>query len=59
MWTLKELLQSCNEVHVEIDGQWVPSRPINWLHRSFREKVREAWMVYKGEADCFIWPGKQ
>lgn len=59
MWTLKELVKSANERHVEINSKWVPARPINWKYRSFFERVKEAWAVFKGKADCFRWPENQ
>jgi len=59
MWKLKDLYNSCNEVQAEINKKWVPSRPINYKHRSFLTKVKEAYMVFVGKTDCFIWPENQ
>ena len=59
MWTLKGLLNSVNSVSAEINHKWVPSRPVNWQHRSFWQRVSEAWQVFTGKADCFIWPEGQ
>jgi hypothetical protein len=59
MWTLKGLIEHCNQVSSEINGKWVPSRSINYTCRTLREKLREAWAVFKGKADCFYWPENQ
>jgi hypothetical protein len=57
IWKLEDLFK--NETQAEINGKWVPARPINWKHRSFRQKIREAWMVYTGKAAAFTWPEGQ
>jgi hypothetical protein len=59
IWTLKELQTtvSCNQI--KINGKWVSVRPINYTCRTFAEKVREAWAVYNGRAEAFIWPENQ
>ena len=56
LWTLRNLIDSTNETEKEIEGQWVPCRPVNvpWTWR-----IRHAWMVLKGEADAVTWPGGQ
>ena len=40
----------------EINGRWYPARPINYQCRTLRERLREAWMVFTGKADPFVWP---
>jgi len=57
MWTLKALLITVNETSVEINGRWVPSRPVSY--RTPWQRVREAWLVFTGVADCFVWPENQ
>ena len=59
MWTLKNLQISINRAATEINGKWVPSRPINYKYRTFFEKIKEAWCVFNGSADCFTWPEVQ
>ena len=59
MWTLKQLQTIVNETQAEINGRWVPARSINWRYRTFRTKIKEAWAVFTGKADCFIWPENQ
>lgn len=59
MWTLKRLVLSINETSAEINGKWVPARPINWKYRNLKERIQEAWSVFTGKADCFIWPEGQ
>jgi hypothetical protein len=40
----------------EIDGRWVPARPMDgpWIYR-----LKAAWAVLRGEADAFHWPYTQ
>jgi len=59
MWTLKSLLRSAEQTQAEINGKWVPARPLNWKCRSFRERLCEAWAVFKGRAEAFTWPEGQ
>jgi len=59
IWTLRSLIDSTNSVTAEIDGKWVPSRPVNWKYRTFFERVRESWMVFVGKAEAFTWPQGQ
>ena len=56
MWDLKELIQSCSETQAEINGKWVPSRP---LKGGLFERLRDAWSVLVGKADAVKWPGGQ
>jgi len=46
-------------VSTEVNGKWVPARPINYKYRSFMEKLKEAWAVFTGKADAFMWPEGQ
>ena len=59
MWDLKELYDHCGTCSAEINGKWVPARPINWQHRTFRQKIKEAWAVFTGKAAAFKWPEGQ
>jgi hypothetical protein len=47
---LKDGPQAC------INGMWVPARPINYRHRYLFERLREAWLVFTGKYDPFVWP---
>lgn len=57
MWSIKEL--QTWSVLAEINGRWVSARPLNWKHRAIIERLREAWKVFWGKADCFVWPEGQ
>ena len=59
MWQLKDLFKHCNETQAEINGKYVPARPINYTVRTLRERAKEAYEVFSGKADCFYWPEKQ
>lgn len=52
MYKLRDLLNW--SVQTEINGKWVPKKPISY--RTFWERVKDAWSVFWGNADCFIWP---
>ena len=59
-WTLKNLIETCNTVSTEINGKWVPSRPIR-MHglTGLRLRLKDAWAVLKGQAEAFTWPEGQ
>jgi hypothetical protein len=59
MWTLRALMDSVGSNSVEINGRWVPARPINWRYRTLRQRISEAWLVFTGRADAFTWPEGQ
>jgi len=56
MFALIDLAKSMNSTRTEINGKWVPARP---LTGPFRWRLHDAWKVLKGEADAFMWPGGQ
>jgi len=41
---------------VEIDGKFVPSRPVSYP--TFFQRIRYAWWVFIGKADVMTWPGQ-
>ena len=41
----------------EINGKWVPCRPIGFFSVFYR--VRAAWMVFTSKADVLTWPEGQ
>jgi len=56
MWNLKDLVRHSSETNAEIDGQWVPARPVVcclWC------RIRDAVAVLRGRADAVKWPGGQ
>ena len=54
MWTRQSLLNHKAE-ELSSDGKWTPARPINWKYRTVRQRLKEAWAVFTGKADAFIW----
>ncbi|ASV44429.1 hypothetical protein PBI_SCTP2_414 [Salicola phage SCTP-2] len=54
-WKLRNLIKSCNSDQTEINGQWVPARPM----RVKRFNIKGAWDVLRGKADAVYWPGGQ
>ena len=59
MWSLRGLVDSCESTQTVINDKWVPARPINYKYRSLWQRVKEAWAVFWGKADCFKWPEGQ
>jgi len=57
IYSLKGLLKSIQNCEAEIDGKWVPARPVGYY--SLRHRVKAAWLVFTGEADAVTWPGNQ
>lgn len=56
VYQLKDIESNCM---TEINGKWVPVRPINYKYRTLKEKILEAWNVFIGRADAFMWPEGQ
>ena len=46
-----------NDTQANINGNWVPARPIGL--QSFRSRLRCTWMVFSGKADALVWPEGQ
>lgn len=58
-YSLESLKENMESMATEINGKWVPCRPINYTVRSWTQKIVEAWKVYKGELDSVRWPEGQ
>lgn len=56
LYTLKDLLDIVSHTQTEINGKWVPARPMSG---PFIWKVKAAWLVLTGKADIIIWPEGQ
>jgi hypothetical protein len=56
MYTLQHLNTKALTATKEINGKWVPARP---LIGSFWDRLKEAWRVLTGKADAFTWPEGQ
>ena len=59
MYHLKDIIEMAAENRAEINGSWVPARPINHTCRSLRERITEAWAVFTGKMDAVKWPEGQ
>lgn len=35
-----------------IDNMWVILRPENYKYRSIKQKIKEAWAIFKGNAEA-------
>jgi hypothetical protein len=51
------LAKCANENAVNINGRWVPARPLGF--QSFFSRVRCTWLVFTGKADALVWPEGQ
>ena len=56
IYTLKSLLETTVSLQANINGKWVPARP---LAGPLSLKIRAAWLVLTGKADAVIWPENQ
>ena len=56
IWKLYDLIKSAKETQKEINGRYVPARPIV---DGFFERLHSAIFVLLGRADAFVWPEKQ
>lgn len=60
MWTLKGLIEHANSTHTQINGKWVPARPLpGYGLYGLLLRVRAALTVLCGKADAFMWPEGQ
>lgn len=57
IWQLKKLIESVKGCDAQINGKWVPARAL--LYPSIWQRLRAAWLVFKGAADAVIWPEGQ
>jgi len=58
IWTLKQL-QDKEMPQACINGKWVPARPLNYQCRTVIERIVEAWKIFTGKVEVFVWPEGQ
>ena len=60
MYTIESLIQTVGQSAALIKGKWVPARPLVWDHGCWwsRERLKDAWEVFRGRADAVKWPGQ-
>ena len=59
-WMLRELIGHANSTQAEINGKWVPARPLpGYGLYGLRLRMTAAWAVLRGKADAFTWPEGQ
>jgi hypothetical protein len=59
MWELKDLIKNAGSTQTEINGKWVPARPLNYKYTPWYIKFKYAWEVFRGRAEAFKWPEGQ
>lgn len=52
IWKLNDLIEHCNSCHAEINGKWIPARP---LSSNIGSRIKAALAVLIGKADAFTW----
>ena len=57
IFNLKELIAHINQCSAEINGKWVPARPVGML--SLKQKLKAIKLVLTGKADVVVWPEGQ
>ncbi len=57
IWALSGLLHTVEDIETNINGKWLPARPLGYP--SLRSRIKAAWLVFTGKADAVIWPGEQ
>lgn len=50
--TIMTNADALNETRTLIDGVWVCARPINYKHRSLVQRIKEAYLVFKGTLEA-------
>jgi hypothetical protein len=53
IYTLKGLLDTATSTSTEINGKWVPCRPMRF---TLKHRIKAAWLVLTDKADAVIWP---
>jgi len=57
IWSIKGLVSHASSCQTEINGRWVPARPVDC--RSIWTRLKEAWYVFTGKVEAFKWPEGQ
>jgi hypothetical protein len=57
MYKLESLIKDANNDQAEINGKWVPARPIRIY--GFWHDLKDAWAVFTRKADAVEWPEGQ
>lgn len=50
-------LMNANQDQANINGKWVPARPVGFF--SIGNRLRCAWLVFTGKCDLVRWPEGQ
>jgi hypothetical protein len=57
MYKLRNLIDEADNTQAEINGKWVPARPIRLFGIWY--DLKDAWAVLTRKADAFTWPEGQ
>lgn len=59
MYKLNDLIKHTKTIATEINGKWVPARPLNHKEEHWTIRLKDAWSVFRRKADAFTWPEGQ
>lgn len=61
LYTLFSLLHERYSVSAQINGKWVPARPLPFYYGLYSvvHRLKLSWMVFTGKADVVTWPEGQ
>lgn len=57
LYTIESLYATTKDSQTEINGKWVPARPLGLF--SLTNRIRLAWSVFTGKNDVLSWPEGQ
>lgn len=59
-WKLKDLFEFANGTRKEVNGKWIPARPIRLDgFAGVKLRLKLAWRVFTGKVDTVEWPEGQ
>lgn len=60
LFNLEKLFSHASENTVQINGKWVPVRPLHGTgFFNFKNRLIATWKVLTGKADAVVWPEGQ
>lgn len=59
VYTPKDILDDGLTMTTEINGQWVPKRPLGFQGLCLLTRLKYAWLVFSGRADVLQWPNQE
>jgi hypothetical protein len=57
IYKYENIKNSMHYSQVEINGEWVPARPVGYY--SIWRRFKAVWLAFTGQCDLVRWPGGQ